>query len=277
VSILSPWGDYPAVVLSTSRDRDSILLRLKAARPSTILRSLIMLAIAGGWLFFAWTTLGDVLTSHSALKSTAGEIPLHWWWSDVPPTWLAVLIGAVGVWAAIRTLKVVQQQADAATKAAHAARDTVRLNRPFLELTEGSVVGVGTRTDRPKRHLQDMQLQFTVRNYGQTAARIDFIERRVTVGDGDEKITTERPEAMVSPGAAWPLEIYLGPLTDTQEHALVEKHEMVLVQLYGLIIYRDQFGNDHRRRFGWLVQLFGFAPAVFSQAGDNSEEGWGEP
>jgi hypothetical protein len=40
--------------------------------------------------------------------------------------------------------------------------------------------------------------------------------------------------------------------------------------------YRDQFGNDHTKRFGWIGQFVSGDEPFFHMEGDNSEDDWGE-
>lgn len=192
----------------------------------------------------------------------------------------AITLGIIGwqAWETRKSAGAAKQSADAAKTSAQAARDALMLNRPFLELINGRVENLRWLDGPPA----ELQIRFDIYNYGQTAARIDYVERRVSLlGEPDAVIeNTDEIGMMVAPGACTPLAIYVGGLGAEEQALYASAEKRLLLETTGRIVYVDQFGETHRRRFGWICQCSHNADRTMihplDTPGHNDEEGWGQ-
>lgn len=185
---------------------------------------------------------------------------------------VAVFTGALVVFG-ILGWQVAASNADAARRAAEAARDALKLNRPFLDLVPDTIIecAVGGQ-----RHVA-LQAEFDVTNFGHTAARLDLVRWEISAANGataNGKVTTEAPGATIAPSQSFRLRFYTGDLSEANAHRL-DDGQVILLIVEGYVVYMDQFGTNHTKHFGWMCQHTHRERPFFSMYGRNDEEEWG--
>lgn len=178
-------------------------------------------------------------------------------------------------------LEETRKTADAARLSAIAAHNALALDRPFLELTDGRVEVLRHAVQNDQQFPAVIQILFDIHNFGHTAARLDIIEKRWRIWPPSDRAldtAAEHPGAMVAPGSDFGLYVHVGELTD-DEVALL-KTRALIIEVSGRLLYTDQFGNTHRKKYAWFCQLRRDASrSLFhpiTMAGYNEEEGWGK-
>jgi hypothetical protein len=178
---------------------------------------------------------------------------------------VVVTLTAVVAWQAWETRKAAQ----AARISADTAASALLMSRPFLELEEGSLGRLQTL---------EVVIDFKLRNYGQTAARLESIERHAHITNGEESQGLDAYRVMIPPGASTPVTIRLGTPTEEQEIHRAHRDTPISITLRGVITYTDQFGETHRRHFAWYI-LAGQNDTQIDKIGElgyNEEESWGK-
>jgi hypothetical protein len=170
------------------------------------------------------------------------------------PEWWLVLIGFGGVWAAIRTLNAIAEQAKIMKQQYESSsRETVLLNRAYLTVgpwMEGPCSGI----------------RFRIYNPSKTAARVEQIE--FTIGAVSE---TKSCGFMLTPGESEWVEIQTGALP---QRNVGQPTPVFTVR--GRISYRDIFKRIRHRSCAtvchWELSGMTFSPSEIP--GSNDEEEW---
>src|SRR5712691_1960413 len=164
------------------------------------------------------------------------------WWdhANVIFTGLLVLIGIIGVWLALRSLKATETAANAAAKSAEVADRTLHLT----QAADVHIVGVNLE---PKALTMDTVVSVVVRNYGRTRA-VNFTNNLILGIKGLPLGPTQpRSDIGVTLGARQPYNLVFDPLRNrltTEGLAMVLGGQAVL-QIWGSLRYRDVFGKAH--------------------------------
>ncbi len=197
------------------------------------------------------------------------------------PTWALVFVGVGAIYAALRTLGAIKRQADIlerqtkateiASEAAKASADAVKsAERPWVLATlDGRAFRPDTMNDAVIRVVCNCE------NYGRTPPTINALVAKMIQLDRTQTLAPE-PNYSATDVQAQTSELLLAPVVlppggriqrpfylPRLGRLAVERGDAILY-IYGQVLYRDAFGDEHETRFCYEFKpaLGGADPAI---------------
>jgi hypothetical protein len=199
-------------------------------------------------------------------------------WKPLRDNWPLVVVGVLGIWAALGTLKVIERQADAMMDADCAM---------FLVLWE-NFIHINPNSNGVSGHY----FRWTFQNVGKTPGFIKqfgcrFIPIR-NLGDLPPEpkylnpVDADSEVEPVIPGKSYERLIYAALETDLPHQEMEEKYRTknCLLYAYGFVKYWDMYGRVQETRFGAMFEcgpIFSSYDDKFRLAGPKSYNRYRKP
>jgi hypothetical protein len=186
------------------------------------------------------------------------------WWS-VPPmkdafwsNWALVFIGLWAAKIAVKTLKKIKEQTEAALIAAKAARDTVEIMKDTAQKELRAYVFLSSASRIKKKEDGKLWLKVVFKNFGQTPAYACSHWASEAVPSNPQRL-----DVFPRPPRGMPQSVYTLPPGSqieiwepgTEIKPLSEgdiRSGLNALYLYGEIRYKDAFGNDQTAKFRFM-------------------------